>query len=155
MRFLLTGGIFGLLAVMALAGPWIVTVLYDPRYEPAGAMLVIMACAFLPQAIGLSYDRAALAAGDSRGAFLYSGIRSVAQMGLLFAGFLAFGLLGGLVSMGLALIVVYPVLVRLARHHHAWDPLHDAVFGALSLALCAVALWLHGPAIAALAAIGH
>ncbi|MEB8386046.1 oligosaccharide flippase family protein [Rhodobacteraceae bacterium KMM 6894] len=154
MRFLLTSGIFALLAVMALGGPWIVTMLYDPRYEPAGAMLVIMACAFLPQAIGLSYDRAALAAGDSRGAFVYSGVRSIAQMGLLLAGFAAFGLVGGLVSMGLALVLVYPVLIRLARRHHAWDPLHDAVYGTMALGLCAVALWLHSDAIFALAAMG-
>lgn len=155
MQFLLTSGIFGLLAVMALGGPWIVSALYDARYAPAGAILVIIACAFLPQAVGLSYDRAALAAGDSRGAFVYSGVRSVAQMGLLYAGFKLFGLVGGLAAMGLALILVYPVLVGLARRHHAWDPLHDAVFGALALALCAAALGLHGDAIGALAAMGR
>ncbi|MCZ4351263.1 oligosaccharide flippase family protein [Roseovarius aestuarii] len=153
MRFLLTGGIFTLLAIMALAGPWIVTALYDARYEPAGAILVILSCAFLPQAIGLSYDRAALAAGDSRGAFVYSGLRSVAQMGLLTLGFSMFGLVGGLVAMGIALVLVYPVLVRLACRHSAWDPLHDVVYGALAFALCALALWLHSDALGALTAI--
>jgi O-antigen/teichoic acid export membrane protein len=153
MRFLLTGGIFALLAVMALAGPWLVGVLYDARYAPAGGMLVLIALAFLPQAIGLSYDRAALAAGDSRGAFVYSALRSILQMGMLYAGFQVFGLIGGLASMGLALLVVYPVLVRLARRHEAWDAVHDGVYGAVAVILVATALWLHGADIAALAAI--
>lgn len=150
MRFLLTGGVFTLLAVMALGGPWIVGLLYDARYEQAGAMMVVIACAFLPHAIGLSYDRAALAAGDSRGAFVYSGVRSLLQMCFLYAGFTLFGLVGGLASMGLALVVVYPVLVRLAQRHHAWDALHDAVFWALSAVVILAALWLHGGAIAVL-----
>ena len=152
MRFLLTGGIFVLLTAMALAGPGLVGVLYDARYAPAGGMLVLIALAFLPHAIGLSYDRAALAAGDSRGAFVYSALRSTLQIAMLYGGFVAFGLIGGLASMGIALLVVYPVLVRLARRHSAWDPLHDAVFGAVSVLVLMAALQLHWAAIAALAA---
>lgn len=152
MRLLLTGGIFALLAGMALAGPWLVGWMYDARYAAAGGMVTLIALAFLPLAIGLSYDRAALAAGNSRGAFVYSALRSVLQMGLLYGGYVSFGLIGALVSQGLAFLLAYPVLVRLARRHGAWDAVHDAVFYALALALSAVALWLHWPDLVALAA---
>ncbi|MEI4262287.1 oligosaccharide flippase family protein [Roseovarius sp. D0-M9] len=151
MRVLMTSGVFAMLAVMALAGPWLVSVLYDPRYAPAGAMLVLIALAFLPQAIGLSYDRAALAAGDSRGVFVYSALRAVLQIAMLYGGFQAFGLIGALVAMGLALLIAYPVLIRLARRHGAWDAAHDAFFAVVALGLVALALWLHWAPIAALA----
>ncbi|MFX0540196.1 oligosaccharide flippase family protein [Roseovarius sp. S4756] len=153
MRIMLTGGTFGLLAVMALAGPWLVTVLYDPRYAPAGGMLVLIALGFLPQAIGLSYDRAALAAGDSRGVFVYSALRSVLLVALLVAGFYAFGLVGALASLGVALLIAYPVLVRLARRHGAWDAPHDATFAVIAVVLMALALWMHWPVIAMLAGL--
>jgi O-antigen/teichoic acid export membrane protein len=153
MRFLMSAGLFVLLGGIALAGPWLVGVLYDARYEQAGAILVLVACALLPQAIGLSYDRAALAAGDSRGAFAWSAIRSSVQMGFLYAGFAVYGLLGGLAGMGIALALVHPVLIRLARRHHAWDALHDAVFAALALAITLAAVWLHAGALRALAPV--
>ncbi len=150
MRFAMTGGVFAMLALMAFAGPALIRLLYDARYQDAGAMVVIIAVAFFPLAIGLTYDRAALAAGDSRGAFVFSGIRSVMQMGMLWLGFAQFGLVGGLASVGIASALVHGVLIRLARRHHAWDPLHDAVFGALALLLTAMAVWAHHDAIAAL-----
>lgn len=150
MRMLMTGGIFAMLAVMALGGPWLVGFMYDSRYAPAGGMMVLIALAFLPQAIGLSYDRAALAAGDSRGAFVYSALRSSLQIIMLWVGFQMFGLVGALIAVGLALLLSYPVLVRLARRHGAWDGLHDAVFAGLALGLTALALWLHWAEVTAL-----
>ncbi|RKF15363.1 polysaccharide biosynthesis protein [Roseovarius spongiae] len=152
MRFCMSGGLFALLGLMAFAGPWVVELLYDDRYMQAGAMVVLLACGFLPQAMGLSYDRAALAAGDSRGAFVFSGVRSTVQMGLLWVGFQWFGLLGGIASFGIAMVLVHPMLIRLARRHGAWDALHDAVFAALALAIAAGAILLHADAIAALSA---
>ncbi|MBZ8119292.1 oligosaccharide flippase family protein [Roseovarius sp. LXJ103] len=152
MRFLLSSGMFTLLALMALTGPWLIGLLYDPRYAAAGAMVTVMACAFLPMALGLSYDRAALAAGDSRGAFVWSALRSIAQMGMLWVGFQAYGLLGAMAGMGLGLVLIHPVLIRLARKHHAWDGLHDLIFGALAIAITGLSFWLHAPAILALLA---
>lgn len=142
-----------MLALMALGGPWLVGVLYDPRYASAGAMMVLIALSLVPQAIGLSYDRAALAAGDSRSVFVYQALRGVLQIVMLYLGFVAFGLIGGLLAIGVALIVSYPVLVRLALRHGAWDALHDAVFWMAGLALTALALEIHWPQITALA--GH
>jgi len=152
MRVLITGGLCLLLLVLAYAGPALVAFLYDDRYLAAGAMMVLIACGLLPQAIGVTYDRAALAAGDSRGAFIYSGVRSVTQITLLILGLLHFGLVGGLVSQGVAMLAVYPILVRLARRHGAWDGLHDGVAFTVSAVLAGGAVWLHWDAIAALSA---
>ena len=147
MRLLVTGSLFGLLSLLSLLGPWIIALLYDPRYASAGAMMVVMALGFLPQAIGVTYDRAALAAGDSRGAFVYSGIRALLQVGLLVLGFQLAGLLGGLASYGIAMLLSHPVLIRLARRHHAWDGPHDIAFLGAGLGVTVLALWLHWEAV--------
>lgn len=147
MRRVVSAALFAMLSVMAVLGPWVVGVLYDARYETAGAMLVVIALAFLPQAIGVTYERAALAAGDSRGAFVYSGLRAVLQVLCLLAGFQLGGLLGGLVSYGVAMALVHPLLIRLARRHGAWDARHDASFAALAVGIIGLVSWLHWPVI--------
>ncbi|MAZ20659.1 oligosaccharide flippase family protein [Roseovarius sp.] len=152
MRFVVTSALFAMLSGMALLGPWVVDLLYDARYAPAGAMLVVIALAFLPQAIGVTYERAALAAGDSRGAFVYSGLRAVLQVGCLLVGFRLGGLVGGMVSYGVAMALVHPLLIRLARRHQAWGARHDAGFAVLAALIIGAVVWLHWPAIAAL---GH
>lgn len=66
MRFGLTGGIVCMLIVMAFSGVAVVGILYDPRFAAAGPIVVLIACMQIPQVIGMTYDQAALAAGDSR-----------------------------------------------------------------------------------------
>ena len=61
------------------------------------------------------------------------------------------GMTGALVGQGIAGITVYPFLMRLARRHGAWDPLHDGIFFSVGYLLGAVALWLHHDKIALLA----
>lgn len=149
----MSAGIIGLLAVMALTGPWLVDLLYDDRYALAGGIVVVVACALIPQAIGMTYDQAALAAGDSRRFFIFSGSRAVIQVGLLLTGIIWFGLLGALVAMGLSMLFVHPVLVWLARVHGAWDPRHDLGAAICAAAVIALAVWLHWAPVAALAAL--
>ena len=153
MRFLITSGLFIFLMLLAFFGPLIVRVLYDARYEQAGAMLVIVACALLPQAIGLSYDRAALAAGDSRGVFVFAGVRAVLQVSLLYLGFQFFGLFGGLVSIGIAMALAHPMLIRLAKRHDAWDPVHDGIFAIIAVVIILTAYWMHAVELEALRTI--
>ena len=93
---------------------------------------------------------AALAAGDSRGAFVYSGLRAVLQVGCLLVGFRIAGLVGGMVSYGVAMALVHPLLIRLARRHQAWGARHDAGFALLATLIIGAVVWLHWPAIAAL-----
>lgn len=150
MRFVLTGAIFALLAVMAFGGEWIVDLLYDPRYSTAGAILVVIAVVQIPSVIGMTYDQSALAAGDSRNYFLLTALRAIFLVTGMIVGAETYGLLGALVGQALAAIAVYPFLIWLARRHRAWDALHDLSFAVLGVTLGALALRADSGAIAAL-----
>ena len=63
------------------------------------------------------------------------------------------GLFGALIGATLAGILIYPVVVWLARHQGSWDPLHDGVFGALGVILVLLAYWVNWPAVTALVAL--
>jgi len=152
MRMMITASLCALLLLMAYAGPPLVRLLYDDRYLLAGPIVVLLSCCFLPRVVGLTYDQAALAAGNSRGAFIFSGLRSVLQMGLLVLGLHLYGLVGGIVSFGVTMLAVHPILVALGIRHKAWDPLHDAVTFIAGGALAGGAIWLHWEALAQLAA---
>ncbi|MGJ8544839.1 MAG: oligosaccharide flippase family protein [Sulfitobacter sp.] len=151
LRYGLSGGVMGLLIVMALAGPWLVGVLYDPRYGASGAILVLVCLALMPQVIGMTYDQAALAAGDSRRFFVFSAARAAVQVAFLLVGAAQYGVVGGIIGMGAAMVLSHGVLIWLARCHGVWDARHDALFAALGLAAGALALWLHWDAIGAVA----
>lgn len=153
LRFAISGVTLTLLLVMALVGPWLVGVLYDPRYALGGAIVTLLAVAQIPQVIGMSYDQAALAAGDSRRFFVVSASRAVLQITFLIAGVNLFGIVGAIVGMGIAHLLAHPVMIWLARAHDAWDARHDAICALVAGTVGAVALWLHWDAIAGLSAL--
>jgi len=150
----ISGVILTLLLVMAFAGPAVVGLLYDPRYAAAGGIVTLLAVAQIPQVIGMSYDQAALAAGDSRRFFVVSASRAVFQISLMIAGVTLFGLIGAIVGMGLGHLLTHPVMIWLARKHDAWDMRHDAICALGAGTLGALALWLNRDAISALTALG-
>ena len=152
LRYLLSTAVIGLLIVMALAGPWLVELLYDARYIHAGAIIVILSVAMIPQALGLTYDQAALAAGDSKRFFMYSAARSTLQVVFLLIGASYAGVLGAIIGMGLAMVLSHGVLIWLARAHGVWDARHDTLWAITGVTAGAVALWLHWTTIAAMAA---
>ena len=117
--------------------------LYDARYAQSGPIVTIVACATLPSIVGLTYDRAALAAGDSKNFFILTVIRALFQIVLLLIGAQAFGVIGAAIAMGVATVCSYPAVIWLSRKHKVWDPVHDVVFGALTCVVIAVALSLH------------
>ena len=143
MRFALTGVILTLVLIMAHAGLPLVGFLYDDRYAQAGAIVIAIACIQIPQIIGMSYDQAALAAGDSRGFFVLSFVRATIQMTCLLIGATTAGLVGALVGLGVSALAVYPFVIWLARRHFVWDPVHDLVFAALGGTVGGLALWLN------------
>ncbi len=152
MRMAMTGALIVLVTLFSALGVWLVGLLYDPRYQGAGAVVVLLALMQLPTIIQLTYDQAALAAGDSRRFFVLTLARATFMIAGLVGGLEVAGLFGAIIGQGLARAAVYPVTVWLARRVGAWDPLHDAVFGALALAGAALALWLNLDAVVALAA---
>ncbi len=151
MRMLLTGALITLVTLFSALGVWLVGLLYDPRYQGAGAVVTLLALMHIPAIIQLTYDRAALAAGDSRRFFVLTLMRAVLMFMGLVIGLEQAGLFGAILGQGLARLALYPVTVWLARRTGAWDPLHDAVFAVLGLVGAAFALWVNADAVAALA----
>src|SRR5690606_20491214 len=79
MRFGLTGMVMALLFFIMLVSQPMVEFLYDDRYLGAVAIVVMVALGSLPFAMGLTYDRGALAAGDSRNFFVVVAFRGSVQ----------------------------------------------------------------------------
>lgn len=134
--------------VLVIAGPSLVHLLYDARYMTAGGMLVIIALLQLPQILTISYDSAALAAGDTRSIFAAQFTRSFIYITLVSLGAWLYGLAGVLGAQALAYVLCYPVGIWLARRHRAWDPRHDLALICYALVLAAIGFWLHGGEIA-------
>ncbi|MFW2542724.1 oligosaccharide flippase family protein [Primorskyibacter sp. 2E107] len=151
MRFAVTAMLMGMVAVFAALGVWLVALMYDPRYAMAGPVIVLLACAQMPMLIVMTYDQAALAAGDSKRFFVLAATRAALMIGCLLVGLETAGLLGAIIGQGAAFVLAYPVVVWLARRMGAWDGLHDAVFAGVGLALASGALWLNWTAILQLA----
>ena len=154
MRVAVSVFLIGIVSIFALTGAWLVQTLYDPRYASAGAVTVILACAQIPMLIVLTYDQAALAAGDSRRYFILAFARAVLMVGAIFVGLQAAGLIGALIGQAAAYILAYPVVVWLARRMGAWDALHDAGFAVAGLLLSGIAIWLNWGVILHLTQLG-
>ncbi|MFS4582222.1 oligosaccharide flippase family protein [Phaeobacter sp. C3_T13_0] len=144
----LTATILSILLTMAWLGPWLVDFLYDARYAYAGPMVVLIALAMAPAVITMTYDQAALAAGDSRSFFVFTAARALAQTGLFLTGVILFGLSGGIAALAGAMLLAYPVMVWLACKHRVWDPLHDLLFTSIAISVGFSAIWWHRDSIA-------
>ena len=147
MRIMATAGLMGLMMTVGFLGVWLVDLMYDDRYLAAGGIVVLITCIQMPVLIALTYDQAALAAGDSRRYFVLAATRAGLVLSGLIGGALAFGLVGALLGQGLATLAAYPVVVWLARRMGVWDPLHDAVFAAVAAVYAALVIWLNWPAV--------
>jgi len=150
LRMAMTGGLLALLGVLALGGVPLVGLLYDDRYQMAGGIVVMVACLQMPAVIGMTYDQAALAAGDSRNFFFVLLAKASVQTGAFLWGASLVGLPGALAGQGLALAAVHPLIIWLARRHNVWDSRHDMLWSAVALVLIGLAVTLNAPAIAAL-----
>lgn len=143
LRSAVSGGTLLLLAVLGVVGVPLVGLLYDPRYQAAGSVVVIMAMVQMPAVIGMTYDQSALAAGDSRNYFLLMAVRAAVQTGAFLIGMEIAGLWGALAAQGVALTALHPAIARLAHKHKAWDLRHDLTFFALAALLIALILWVN------------
>ena len=144
LRFGVTGGTLILLAVLALTGVALVGMMYDARYAGAGAIVVAIACMQMPGVVGMTYDQSALAAGDSRTYFLLMALKAMVQTAAFLIGAAQGGVMGALLAQAIALVLLHPAIVLLARKHRVWDPVHDAVFLGLAAGLAGFALWSNG-----------
>jgi len=150
MRFLLSAGLMAVLILVACSGVILIELLYDPRYASAGAVVVLISCIQVLPVIGLTYDQAALASGDSKRFFVLTAYKAVAMIAGLVIGVEVAGLFGALAGQGIATLLIYPATVWLARRQGAWDPLHDSLFALVGVGGAALAIWLNFPAVSAL-----
>lgn len=153
MRFCITASIFSLLMFFAFFGAGLVNILYDSRYQNAGAIVVLTACMQIPLVIILTYDQAALASGDSRKFFILAASKAVVMVTVLIIGIQMAGLFGALLSQGIAIIIIYPIAVWQAKGQGAWDPVHDIIFASIGLLLGSTAIWYNLDTILALKAL--
>jgi O-antigen/teichoic acid export membrane protein len=143
-------GLVGLLTLLALGGVALVGMLYDARYGGAGAVVVAVACVQMVAVLGMTYDQAALAAGNARGYFLLIAAKAALQTVALIGGMVWAGLGGALLAQGVALVLAHGLIVWLARRHGAWDARHDLVMGAVVACVVTLAVWWHGAALSGL-----
>ncbi|MBE2275273.1 MAG: oligosaccharide flippase family protein [Rhodobacteraceae bacterium] len=150
LRLVMATGVLVLLAAVAMAGGPLVAALYDPRYHAAGSIVTAVALVQMLQIPGMTYDQSALAAGDGRGFFLLLAFRAVLQTSAFLIGAHYGGIGGALLAQGMSLLVVHPMIARLAWRHRSWDPLQDLVTGTATLAVVAAIVLLRMPALSAL-----
>lgn len=143
-RYGLTAGLIALLSLMALAGPWIVSQIYDARYTASGAVVVAVSVALIPAVIGMTYAQAALARGDSRRFFVVSAVQACLQVSLILSGVIYAGLVGALFGMGLAALLSHIAVIWLSRAHQVWDARHDSLFFIFWIAIATLAYVMHG-----------
>jgi O-antigen/teichoic acid export membrane protein len=154
MRFMVSLALMALVAIIGIGGVWIVDLLYDERYAQAGSITVMVALMQIPFLIVLTYDQAALAAGDSKRFFVLAGSKAALMVLCLFVGLQVDGLSGAIIGQGAAMVLAYPVVVWLSKHTGAWDALHDSAMALLGLVLAIVCYWFNRGEIDALIAIG-
>lgn len=133
MRMGLSAIVLSMIAVMALGGPWIIDLLYDSRYQGAGPIVSLIACAQVPVVLGMTYPQAALAAGDSRSPSLLTMLRAGVQIAAFLLGAEIAGLTGAIIGQMIAGWVLHLFIIRLAIRHRVWDPLHDGMFAVLGV----------------------
>lgn len=143
LRFFLTGGLILCLSFLSLAGPFIVELLYDPRYSAAGGVMVAICAVQMIVVVSLTYDQAALARGDSRGFFWVSLAKATLQTLGFLIGAQYMGLAGALLGQAIGVLLYVPVIAHLARRHKVWDVRHDLLYLVLAIALGLLALWVN------------
>lgn len=152
LRMFMTGGVWTMLLVLALIGPWLVGLLYDARYALAGPIMVLIAATQMFPLVMMSYDQAPLARGNSRLFFKLTALRAILQTALFLIGIVIAGLPGALAGQALAALLVYPAMARMARDLEVWDKRHDLLFATLAALGTLGALHLHWDSLQALIA---
>ncbi|MCT8328314.1 oligosaccharide flippase family protein [Albidovulum sediminis] len=136
---------------LSLLGVTIIEILYDDRFHASGGVVVAVALMNIPFLIGMTYENAAMASGDSRAVFALNATRAILQTGLFLAGIQIGGLTGAFVGFAAGHLLAHAMVIRIAVKHGAWDPLHDAAMALIGAGGAALALWVHADDLALLA----
>lgn len=153
MRLVMTGSALALSGLLAVAGADLVWFLYDERYAMAAGMVVVVSVVLLGQIIPLTYDQAALAAGDSAWFFAILAGRAAIQIAAFVIGVQAAGLAGAFVGQATGLLLSYGLVVLAVRRYGVVDPLHDGLAWLGVVVLGGLVAVLHGDLLMELAAL--
>jgi O-antigen/teichoic acid export membrane protein len=131
-RLLLSALLISGMSVLALAGPWFVSVMYDDRYAEAGRLVALIGLGAISDLMTQSYPPVFYAAGHSGRFAAFIVARGVSQTILLLVIVPILGIYGAPIAQFLSALLVYPLLIVLLRPYKAWDPRHDLMFAATS-----------------------
>jgi len=146
--FSLFGGMAMSVIPLVLIGTWLVGFLYDERYVSAGLVLVTLTAMHIPHIAQIPYQNAVLAISSARNYFTLMAIKAVIVVACIWIGLENFGLLGAILGQGVAMILVYPVIIFYARKVKAHDPLFDVTMMSIAGAALGLAWWLYSDQIA-------
>lgn len=146
-RSFVVGATLLFLAIIALAGNALVVLLYDPRYEASGPLLVLMAVAALPGVVVGGYPIMAATKGDSGRYALIITASAALRTLVLFVMVPSYGVLGAALSPLIATLLFYPAMVWLIQPYKGWIPRQDLGFGLIALAVAVLALWINQDAV--------
>lgn len=134
-----------LLGISALAwiSPWLIDLLYDPRYALAGAISVLLCTAHVPIIVLNGVMHAALSKGDSYRFMIQNTVNAMIQGGLLYLFVSTYGLVGAIMAIGLTQLISYPLLAYYAHKYNSWDKLGDTGLICAGFVLTGGACWLH------------
>ena len=123
---------------LSIAGPWLIGLLYDSRYQEAGWMVRVMAAGAVGTAVSATVDQVLLACGDSFGYMLQLASKLALQLAGMALGAHFAGLAGFIIGLAAADVLNYPVLMGMVRRHGAWLPRLDACAYAASAVVIGV-----------------
>lgn len=108
--------------ITTLFGPWIINLLYDPRYAEAGWMLQFVSLGSIGMVITLTASSVLLAVRDSFRYMILQVARSVLLIGGMLIGYHYGGFPGLLLGVAASRFAEYPVLAWAIRKYHVWLP---------------------------------
>lgn len=111
--------------LLSFLGPSLVDFLYDARYASAGVMITLFSLSIIPS-ISLNTIAAALiGVGDTRALFIVNSVTALTQTLILIFGISSYGIVGALVSPGLAVLAAYPISLFYSLRYRVFDPVQD------------------------------
>lgn len=130
--------------IFAIFGQQIIQFLYDARYWDAGWMLRILSVGVIGSILGLTADRAIVAAGDSLSYLILQIFRTILLIIGMTAGVAANGLPGLLIGLSCARLLEYVPLAYFLRRHGVWLPQLDLTVLGVSAGVIASGAWFVG-----------